>query len=132
MATVIRLKRGGRTHAPYYRMVVVDSRAKITGRVIEELGIYQPCARPEPKVTVNEEQALHWLGKGAQPSNTARDILSRMGIMAKFVGSTPPAAGASVEEAATADAAKDDAAAVESPVSDGPSEEKTDEDTPEA
>ena len=84
MATVIRMKRGGRTHAPYYRVVVADARAKITGRVIEQLGIYHPCARPEPVIEVNREKALEWLGKGAKPSDTVRDILSKMGVMAEF------------------------------------------------
>lgn len=83
MATVIRMKRGGRTHTPYYRVVVVDSRDKLTGRVIEELGVYQPCARPEPKVEVDEERTLSWLAKGAQPSDTVRSILRKMGIMSK-------------------------------------------------
>ena len=84
MATVIRMKRGGRTHAPYYRVVVADARAKITGRVIEQLGIYHPCARPEPIVEVNKEKALEWRGKGAQPTATVRNILSKMGVMAEF------------------------------------------------
>ena len=84
MATAIRLKRGGRTHAPYYRVVVMDSRAKATGRVIEEVGIYHPCARPEPKTEINEEAALAWLRKGAQPSNTTRNLFTKKGIMAKF------------------------------------------------
>lgn len=83
MATVIRMKRGGRTHAPYYRIVVVDSRDKLTGAVIEELGVYHPCARPEPKTEIDEERALDWLSKGAQFSNTARTILSKAGILAK-------------------------------------------------
>lgn len=84
MATVIRLKRGGRTHDPYYRVVVTDSRKKLTGRVIEEIGVYQPCARPEPVVEVDAKRALAWLREGAQPSDTARNILSKKGIMAAF------------------------------------------------
>lgn len=131
MATVIRLKRGGRTHAPYYRMVVVDSRAKLTGRVIEELGIYQPCARPEPKVTVNEEQALHWLGKGAQPSNTARNILSRLGVMAKFDGSNPVAASGE-EDAPTEDAPSDGATTEDAPSDGAPENGVKEEEKPEA
>lgn len=78
------MKRGGRTHAPYYKIVVTDSRSKMTGRVIEELGIYHPCAKPEPKVEIKSDRALEWLQKGAQPSDTARDILSRAGVMAQF------------------------------------------------
>ena len=84
MATAIRLKRGGRTHAPYYKVVVTDSRAKQTGRVIDELGVYQPCARPEPKIEVNAERALEWLMNGARPSSTVKDIFSNAGIMQQF------------------------------------------------
>lgn len=101
MPTVIRLKRGGRTHAPYYRVVVMDSRKKDTGRVIEEVGLYHPCARPEPIVEINEERVLDWLGKGAQPSQTVRDVLRKKGIMAKFAAGVT-AGDASSE--ATADA----------------------------
>lgn len=84
MATVIRMKRGGRSHAPYYRVVVVDSRDKATGRVIEEIGVYHPCAKPAPKTEILEDRALDWLGKGAKPSDTVRNELHRLGVMAKF------------------------------------------------
>jgi len=84
MPTVIRLKRGGRTHTPYYRVVVMDSRAKDTGKVIEEMGIYHPCARPEPVTEINEEIALKWLRTGAQPSATCKTILKKKGILLKF------------------------------------------------
>ena len=100
MATAIRLKRGGRTHSPYYRVVVVDSRAKATGRVIEEVGFYHPCARPEPKTEVNEEAVMAWLHKGAQPSATARTLFSKKGIMAKFAAER---AGKAPAEAAAAE-----------------------------
>ena len=82
MATVIRMKRGGRKHAPYYRMVVVDSRSRTLGREVDLIGYYHPCARPEPKVEVDADKALHWLSSGARPSDTVRDILSKKGIMA--------------------------------------------------
>lgn len=98
MATAIRLKRGGRRHEPYYRVVVVDSRAKATGRVIEEVGYYHPCARPEPKTEINEEAALAWLHKGATPSATARNIFSKKGIMAKFAAERDSKAKASSAE----------------------------------
>lgn len=109
MATVIRLKRGGRTHAPYYRVVVMDSRGKMTGRVIEELGVYHPCARPEPIIEVKEDRVMDWLSKGAQPSDTVRNFLSKKGIMARFAsGETAPAPteeapAAPVAEEATAE-----------------------------
>lgn len=81
MAVAIRLKRGGRTHEPYYRVVVVDSRARRDGRVLEELGVYQPCARPEPKVQVDTRRALAWLYQGAQPTDTVRKVLASNGVM---------------------------------------------------
>ena len=84
MATVIRLKRGGRAHAPYYRVVVMDSRDRANGRVIDELGVYQPCARPEPKLELDKAKALNWLGNGAQPSTTARNLLSKQGVLKDF------------------------------------------------
>ena len=104
MATVIRLKRGGRTHAPYYRVVVMDSRGKMTGRVIEELGIYHPCARPEPLAEVKEDRALEWLSKGARPSDTVRNILTSKGIMAKHAGAARASAPAAADESAAASA----------------------------
>jgi small subunit ribosomal protein S16 len=77
------MKRGGRAHDPYYRVVVTDSRAKATGRVIEEVGVYQPCARPKPKTEILEDRVLDWLAKGAVPSETVRNELTKLGIMAK-------------------------------------------------
>ena len=84
MATAIRLRRGGRTHLPYYRMVVVDSRSRTRGPVIDVIGIYHPCARPEPIVEVDTAKALEWLAKGAQPSDTVRNVFSKKGILAAF------------------------------------------------
>ena len=83
MPTVIRMKRGGRAHDPYYRVIVTDSRNRATGRVIEEIGVYHPCARPEPKTEIQEDKALSWLAKGAVPSQTVRNELKKLGIMAK-------------------------------------------------
>ena len=102
MATTIRMQRGGRTHAPYYRIVVMDSRNRDRGRVLDQLGIYHPCARPEPKVEMDAEKALNWLKKGATTSRTVRDLLSRLGVMKAFATGaaieTPvPATEASVE-----------------------------------
>lgn len=84
MATVIRLKRGGRTHAPYYRVVVIDSRNRNRGPEIDILGYYHPQARPEPVAKVDGPRTLQWLKNGAQPSDTVRNILSEAGIWAAF------------------------------------------------
>lgn len=112
MATVIRMQRGGRTHAPYYRMVVMDSRNRAPGRVIDQIGVYHPCARPEPRVEVEADKALDWLLKGAQPSDTARKILSKNGVMAKLASAKAGNTKAgNTEEAPAAAATGDDASA---------------------
>jgi len=105
MATVIRLKRGGRTHAPYYRIVVLDSRTTGKGRVIDQIGVYQPCARPDPVIEVDNQKALDWLAKGAQPSNTVRTVLSKRGITAAgATGAKEQASPAPAPETVAADA----------------------------
>ncbi|MCD8028256.1 MAG: 30S ribosomal protein S16 [Erysipelotrichaceae bacterium] len=83
MAVKIRLKRMGAKKAPFYRIVVADSRAKRDGRFIEQVGTYDPTKNPAV-ITVKEEAILSWLEKGAQPSDTVRSILRSEGIMKKF------------------------------------------------
>lgn len=90
MATVIRMKRGGRSHKPYYRIVVMDSRTRTGGVEVESLGVYQPCARPKPVIQVDLKKALDWLRKGAQPSDTARTVLSNLGLMKHLHEGTEP------------------------------------------
>jgi small subunit ribosomal protein S16 len=102
MATVIRMKRGGRTHAPYYRVVVIDSRSRTRGREVDQIGFYHPCARPEPVAEIDSEKALAWLSKGARTTDTVRDVLSKKGVMAAFVAGRN-AAAAPAAEAAVAD-----------------------------
>ena len=82
MAVKIRLKRMGAKKRPYYRVVVADSRAKRDGNVIESIGTYMPLEAE--KFNINKEAALNWLGKGAQPTDTARNILSEVGVMEEF------------------------------------------------
>lgn len=82
MAVKIRLKRMGAKKRPCYRLVVADSRAKRDGNVIESIGTYMPLN--EEKYNVNKEAALDWLKKGAQPTDTARNILSEVGVMEEF------------------------------------------------
>ncbi|MGO2084061.1 30S ribosomal protein S16 [Vagococcus sp.] len=82
MAVKIRLKRMGSKKKPFYRMVVADSRSPRDGRYIEIVGTYNPLLNPA-EVKVKEEVILDWLSKGAQPSDTVRNILSREGIMKK-------------------------------------------------
>lgn len=84
MAVKIRLKRMGANKSPFYRIVVADSRSPRDGRFIEQLGHYNPVAKPEAEVRINEELALKWLGEGAKPSDTVRNLFSKAGIMEKF------------------------------------------------
>jgi small subunit ribosomal protein S16 len=90
MATAIRLKRGGRTHSAYYRIVVMDSRTRNQGREVEILGFHHPCARPEPVSQVDAHRALEWLKQGAQPSDTVKNVFSKLGVMKHFNDGTMP------------------------------------------
>lgn len=83
MATRIRLKRMGAHKAPFYRVVVSDSRSPRDGRFIEEIGTYNPVAQPA-QVNIDEEKALKWLQTGAQASDTVRSLFSKAGILTKF------------------------------------------------
>jgi small subunit ribosomal protein S16 len=79
----IRLNRMGRRHQPFYRIVVVDSRVKRSGKYIESLGYYNPIDDRDP-YKLDSEKALEWLLKGAQPTRTAKNILSKAGVMKKL------------------------------------------------
>lgn len=83
MAVKLRLKRMGSKQKPFYRVVAADSRVKRDGKVIEEVGYYNPITEPAT-VKIDEEKALAWLKNGAQPTDTVRDLLSKQGIMKKF------------------------------------------------
>jgi small subunit ribosomal protein S16 len=85
VAVKIRLKRMGKIRAPYYRIVVVDSRTKRDGRSIEEIGKYHPTEEPS-FIEVQSERALYWLGVGAQPSPQVEAILKLTGDWGKFKG----------------------------------------------
>jgi small subunit ribosomal protein S16 len=73
----IRLKRFGTKKRPYYRMVVIDSRAPRDGRTIEEVGIYHPIEVEEKQVQFKEDRIRDWLGKGAKPSKTVKRLLNK-------------------------------------------------------
>ena len=89
MAVKIRLKRLGKIRAPYYRIVVADSRTKRDGRAIEEIGKYDPMREPS-LIEVDSERALYWLGVGAQPTEPVRAILSKTGDWQKYKGEPAP------------------------------------------
>lgn len=86
MAVKLRLKRMGAKQKPFYRIVAADSRNSRDGKFIETVGTYNPVKMPH-EVSVNEEKALYWLSKGAQPTDTVRNLLSQAGVMKKFAES---------------------------------------------
>ena len=79
MAVKIRLRRMGQKKAPFYRIVVADSRSPRDGRLIEEIGYYDPTKEPS-EIRVDEEAAKKWLANGAQPTQTVEKILKTAGI----------------------------------------------------
>jgi small subunit ribosomal protein S16 len=85
VAVKIKLKRLGKIRAPYYRIVIADSRTKRDGRAIEEIGKYHPKSEPS-FIEVDSERAQHWLSVGAQPTDPVRKILEITGDWQKFKG----------------------------------------------
>jgi len=78
VAVRLRLKRMGRRHQSFFRLSAMDSRSPRDGRVIEELGWYDPNAKEQDQQTsLNRERIEYWLGVGAQPSQTVRDLLKK-------------------------------------------------------
>lgn len=83
MTVKIRLKRTGMKKAPSYRVVVADSRAPRDGRIIENLGWYNPRVDPSI-IKIDEGKALAWLRNGAQPTESVASLLKRLGVMERF------------------------------------------------
>lgn len=82
MSVKIRLQRHGKKGKPFYHIVVADSRARRDGRFIEKLGTYNPITNPAT-IDLNVDSAVKWLNNGAQPTDTARSILSYKGVLYK-------------------------------------------------
>ena len=82
MAVKIRLRRMGAKKAPFYRVVVADSRYPRDGRFIEEIGYYNPMKEPA-EIKIDAEKAQKWIGNGAQPTDTVRSILKAQGVIEK-------------------------------------------------
>lgn len=80
MAVKIRLRRMGAKKAPFYRVVVADSRSPRDGRFIEEIGYYNPVAQPEAEIKISADKAAEWLGKGAQPTDVVKKLFVKAGI----------------------------------------------------
>jgi small subunit ribosomal protein S16 len=121
VATKIRLKRLGKIRAPYYRIVVADSRARRDGKVIEEIGKYHPTEEPS-LIEVDSERAQYWLGVGAQPSDQVVVLLKITGDWQKFKGlpgteGTLRVKAGKVDPKAAVDAAAADAEKVKATVS---------------
>ena len=85
MAVKIRLKRMGKIRAPFYRVVVMDSRTKRDGRAIEEIGKYHPTEEPS-LIDISSERAQYWLAQGAQPTEAVEALLKVTGDWQKFKG----------------------------------------------
>ena len=83
MAVKIRLMRMGAKKAPFYRVVVADSRSPRDGKVIDSIGTYNPLTTPA-EIKIDEEAAQKWLDNGAIPTDTVKNLLSKAGIMEKY------------------------------------------------
>ncbi|MEJ1091968.1 30S ribosomal protein S16 [Microbacterium istanbulense] len=138
MAVKIRLKRMGKIRAPYYRIVVADSRTKRDGRVIEEIGKYHPTEEPS-FIEVDSERAQYWLSVGAQPTEQVTAILKITGDWGTFKGdkdaksTLKTAEPKAAFEADTAKksvvkpkAKKEEASAEEAPAAEAPAEDAAD------
>ncbi|HWU57676.1 MAG TPA: 30S ribosomal protein S16 [Microbacteriaceae bacterium] len=123
MAVKIRLKRLGKIRAPYYRIVVADSRTKRDGRVIEEIGKYHPTEEPS-FIEVDSERALYWLGVGAQPSPQVEAILKLTGDWGTFKGEKNPKSTLKTKEEKVAFVADEKKKPVLKPKAEKPKAEK--------
>ncbi|BDA63367.1 MULTISPECIES: 30S ribosomal protein S16 [Actinomyces] len=108
MAVKIRLKRMGKKFAPFYRVVVLDSRKKRDGRVIEEIGLYDPMQEPS-LIRIDSERAQYWLGVGAQPTDAVFKLLKITGDYQAFKGLAGAEGTLKVKDAEAASVAKQEA-----------------------
>ncbi|WP_319561358.1 30S ribosomal protein S16 [Marispirochaeta sp.] len=83
MSVKIRLKRFGTKKRPYYRIVVMDSRAPRDGRAIEEVGLYHPIEVEEKQLSIKEERIREWISKGARPTDTVKRLLNKLNLYIK-------------------------------------------------
>jgi small subunit ribosomal protein S16 len=135
LAVRIRLQRHGRKKRPFYRLVAADARAQRDGVFLERLGHYNPLTDPAD-IVIDEEKALKWLRRGAEPTDTAKRLLSKRGILMKFeyekLGKPMPGAAVDEEVAETDDAQTTDTQASESETGSLLTEATPDEATPES
>ena len=123
MAVKIRLKRLGKIRAPYYRIVVADSRTKRDGRVIEEIGKYHPTEEPS-FIEVDSERAQYWLGVGAQPTEQVRALLKLTGDWGRFQGDENAVSTVKTAQAKSEFEADTSKKSVVKPKAEKPAEEK--------
>ena len=141
MAVRLRMTRMGRKKKPFYRIVAIDSRKRRDGAYLEKIGHYNPLTKP-PEIVIDEEKALAWLQKGAQPSDTVRSFLSHKGILLKYDQMKKGASEEKIaeeleklklvrDEIAKKKEAAEKAAKKEAPVEEPVAEEPVTEETPE-
>ncbi len=135
MAVRIRLQRHGRKKRPFYRLVAADARAQRDGVFLERLGHYNPMTDPAD-VFIDEEKALKWLRRGAQPSDTAKRLLNQNGILMKFeyekLGRPMPGTEAVEEGAETEDVESTETQDAGSETDTAPEEATPEAETPES
>ena len=113
MAVRIRLQRHGKKRRPFYRLVAADSRSQRDGRFIERIGHYDPMTDPA-NIVIDAEKALKWLRTGAQPSDTAKDLMSKVGVWETFINEKLGQPNPTPEEGASETAEEEPASAEES------------------
>ena len=130
MAVRIRLRRMGARKQPVYRVVVADSRSPRDGRFLDTIGVYNPRTEPVD-IRIDRDKALAWLEKGAEPTDTARSLLSQVGIWQRFrTGEWPvgaatadPEAGVPADEGGPAGEPVEETSPGETPAGEGPAEQ---------
>jgi small subunit ribosomal protein S16 len=136
----IRLMRVGKKKQPSYRVVVADSRSPRDGRIIEAIGNYQPRLEPSG-IAIDNDRAVYWLSKGAQPSEQVKKLLQLSGAWSTFSGEAAPAAAKAPQATPAQAAAKatpaasvkaTPAASVDTPDEDAPAEAPAEEAAPAA
>jgi len=83
LSVKIRLKRFGTTKRPYYRIVVVDSRAPRDGKTLEEVGLYHPIAKEDAQISFDKDKIREWINKGAETTDTVRRLLNKKNFYLK-------------------------------------------------
>ena len=125
------MKRVGKRKQPSYRVVVADSRSPRDGRIIEAIGHYHPRQEPS-EIVIQNDRAVYWLGKGAQPSDSVRKLLQISGAWSEFTGEAMPAAATAPPKATPAASVKATPAASVDEVADDDEEAEPPVELPEA